>query len=121
MNLAREQRTPLTINSYDRRGFTIGERLLTGAIALSWKGLIDSWQAPAAELLTAADLDPLISIEPDLILLGGDGLRRPAPAIMAALQQMDIGCEVMGTAAACRTWNLLLAEGRQVAAALWPL
>ncbi len=121
MNLVREQRTPLTIKSCDHRGFAVGGQLLTGAIALSWKGIVDSWPAPAPGALTAADLEPLISTGPDLILLGGgDDLRRSAPALMAGLQQKGIGCEVMGTAAACRTWNLLLAEGRQVAAALWP-
>ena len=120
MNLIRERPTPLTIKSYNHQGFRIGERLFTGAIALTWEGLLDSWQAPAPELLTPADLDPLVSVKPDLILLGGGGLSPVAPAVIAALQKMDLGCEIMSTAAACRTWNLLLSEGRQVAAALWP-
>ena len=122
MNLICDQRTSLTIKSYDRQGITVGERLLTGAIALSWKGILDSWQAPAPGLLTAADLEPLVALKPDLILLGvGDELWRPAQAVVAELQRQQLGCEAMKTAAACRTWNLLLAEGRQVAAVLWPL
>jgi uncharacterized protein len=56
---------------------------------------------------------------PEIVLLGtGPRLRFPSPAVYASLLKARIGVEVMDTAAACRTYNILAAEGRRVAAAL---
>jgi uncharacterized protein len=61
----------------------------------------------------------LPSYRPDLVLLGtGACLQFPPPRVLAPLVEAGIGHEVMDTAAACRTWNILLSEGRRVLAAL---
>ena len=67
----------------------------------------------------AGYLSLLEVLEPELVVLGtGSRLRFPPPALTAGLLAKGIGVEVMDTAAACRTYNVLMSEGRQVVAAL---
>jgi uncharacterized protein len=71
------------------------------------------------EALSAQDFDVVLMRAPEIVLLGsGARLRFPSPALYAGLLKARIGVEVMDTAAACRTFNILAAEGRRVAAAL---
>jgi uncharacterized protein len=76
--------------------------------------------APAGfEALAAADFAPLVATRPDVVLLGtGRVIRFPAPQVTRLLAASQIGLEVMDTPAACRTYNILAAEGRRVVAAL---
>jgi len=69
--------------------------------------------------LTASDLEPVLALRPEVLLLGS-GPRQvfPAPELLAQLYAARIGFEVMDTGAACRTYNVLVGEGRAVAAAL---
>jgi len=68
---------------------------------------------------TLPDLDQLIKHKPDIILLGtGDTMKFPDTGLLLEIQQQGIGIEVMTTAAACRTFNVLLSEDRNVLAAL---
>ena len=63
-------------------------------------------------------LDPA-ALSPELVIFGsGSRLRFPKPALLQPLMTRRIGFETMDTAAACRTYNVLLAEGRAVVAAL---
>ncbi len=81
--------------------------------------LITGWAPQQSEDITAAHIDEVLALRPDVILLGtGKRLRFPPPHLLAHAQQHRVGMEVMDTAAACRTYNLLAAEGRKVAAAL---
>jgi uncharacterized protein len=69
--------------------------------------------------LSAKHFDALVMRAPEIVLLGsGSRLRFPSPALYAGLSKANIGVEVMDTPAACRTYNILAAEGRRVAAAL---
>ncbi|MDD5248385.1 MAG: Mth938-like domain-containing protein [Rhodocyclaceae bacterium] len=78
-----------------------------------------AWGPDAFAELTAAHLAPLATLGCDVLLLGtGPRQRFPAPAILRPLIEARVGVEVMDTPAACRTYNILVAEGRQVAAAL---
>jgi uncharacterized protein len=71
------------------------------------------------EDLEVEHLQAVLALEPQIILLGtGERQVFPAPAIAAAVQAAGIGLEVMDTRAACRTYNVLVQEGRRVAAAL---
>ena len=71
------------------------------------------------ENLDAPHFDALAIRAPEIVLLGsGPRLRFPSPGLYAVLVKARIGVEVMDTAAACRTYNILAAEGRRVAAAL---
>lgn len=81
--------------------------------------IIEDWQAPTVENLTEEHFELLIPYEPEIILLGtGAALRFPSPLVTKNLLESKIGVEVMDTNAACRTYNILMAEGRNVAAAL---
>ena len=69
--------------------------------------------------LTAEDFSGLLASAPEIVLLGtGPTLRFPHPRLTRALTDARIGLEVMDTPAACRTFNILAAEGRKVLAAL---
>ena len=80
---------------------------------------IDDWPATDFASLRADHFAPLLALKPDLVLLGtGATLRFPRPEVTQALLGAGIGLEVMDNPAACRTYNILLAEGRDVVAAL---
>lgn len=77
------------------------------------------WEATGFEALAPAHFTALVALAPEIVLLGtGPQLRFPAAALIAPLVQARIGLEVMDLRAACRTYNVLRAEDRRVAAAL---
>jgi len=81
--------------------------------------IIENWQAKTFEQLAAEHFELLLPFQPEIVLLGtGTTLRFPCPSITKELISLKIGVEVMDTSAACRTYNILMAEGRNVAAAL---
>jgi len=87
-----------------------GPVLVTATGAGSWGGLGDS----AAPLALAGRVD--------VLFVGmGDEIAPLSGALRAALEACGIGVEVMATPSACRTYNVLLAEGRRIAAALLPV
>jgi uncharacterized protein len=78
-----------------------------------------AWGPENFARLGAEHFAPLAQLDCDVLLLGtGVRQRFPAPALMRALIEAGRGVEAMDTAAACRTYNILVAEGRKVAAAL---
>ena len=80
---------------------------------------VTEWCVGDFAMLTLADFDTLLALKPELVVFGsGKIFRFPEPAIMAAFAKANIGFEVMDTPAACRTYNVLMSEGRNVAAAL---
>jgi uncharacterized protein len=80
---------------------------------------VHDWPVPAVDCLTADHFASLAALQPEMVLLGtGRRQRFPAPALYAGLLAAGIGLEVMDTGAACRTFNILAAEGRRIAAAL---
>ena len=69
--------------------------------------------------LTHSHFEFLLGLKPEIVLLGtGDALRFPAPELSRCLAAAGIGLESMSTSAACRTYNILAAEGRRVLAAV---
>ena len=81
--------------------------------------LVPGWQPAGFDALDAEDFARLAELKPEIILLGtGERLRFPHPELTRALTEARIGLEVMDIRAACRTYNILAAEERNVAAAL---
>ena len=81
--------------------------------------LIEDWPPTDFSTLHAEHFAQLSALKPDLVLLGtGATLRFPKPELTQSLHASRIGLEVMDNAAACRTFNILLAEGRNVIAAV---
>ena len=71
------------------------------------------------DALTDADFERLLETSPQIVLLGTGATQRfPHPRVTAPLFRARVGLEVMDTRAACRTYNILVAEGRSVTAAL---
>jgi uncharacterized protein len=107
------------IRGYAPGVLRIGDREFTRSVIVSAQTLIDDWRPQRAADLTAADLEPAVALQPEILLLGS-GPRQvfPAPDLLAQLYAARIGFEIMDTGAACRTYNVLVAEGREVAAAL---
>ena len=78
-----------------------------------------AWPVTSFSALTSADFEVLAATEPDLVILGtGPQQRFAAPALLAPLMARRVGVECMNNQAACRTYNILMAEGRKVALAL---
>lgn len=81
--------------------------------------LIEHWPVASVADLSLEHFDDILPRKPEIILLGtGAQLRFPDYSLMARILQTRIGFEVMDTQAACRTYNILVEEGRQVAAAI---
>lgn len=77
------------------------------------------WGQAGFAALSLADFHPVMAAGCEVLLLGtGRQQRFPPPALLRELMQARIGVEIMDTGAACRTFNILVAEGRKVAAAL---
>ena len=88
-------------------------------VAVQPDRLISEWTQADFDSLTLADFELLAGLDAEIILLGtGKQLRFPRPELMRPLIQAQKGLEVMDLQAACRTYNILAAEGRKVAAAL---
>jgi uncharacterized protein len=91
----------------------------TESVLVPWQGDVVAWNAPTFELLTAEHFARVAALSPELVVFGSGGrLRFPSPALLRPLIDAAIGVETMDTRAACRTYNVLLAEGRKVVAAL---
>ena len=81
--------------------------------------LVTDWPPQSFEALTVEHMQILADLGSEVILLGtGRRLRFPPAALLAPFGAAGIGIEVMDTGAACRTYNILMGEGRNVAAAL---
>lgn len=106
------------IQSYSGGQFKISGKTYQGAVIVTPEQTV-SWDAPDFAQLTAAHFPDLKKSE--VILLGtGAKMHFLPPALKKALKEKGMNVESMDTAAACRTYNVLMAEGRLVAAALLP-
>ncbi|GAB3358245.1 Mth938-like domain-containing protein [Lysobacter tyrosinilyticus] len=95
----------------------VNDRRLASSFIISPDRLIEDWSAIDPRALTVADLEPLLGLNPEVVLLGTGAVQVfPAAAVMAACMSRGIGLEVMNNAAAARTFNVLAGEGRRVAA-----
>ena len=108
-----------TFTGYGPGYVEVNGRRHARSLVVSGEQLITDWPATSVDTLTADHLATLIALAPEIVLLGtGPRFQFPEPARLAALYQAGIGVEAMDTPAACRTYNILLGEGRQVVAAL---
>lgn len=97
----------------------VNGNLLEHPVVITPDTLISPWNVIDLATLSVADFDVVIALQPAIVIFGsGSVFRFPDPRIMAAFSKAHIGFDVMDTAAACRTYNVLISEGRRVAAAL---
>jgi uncharacterized protein len=111
------------IDGYSPDGFRIAGTLYQGPM-LVWPEGEATWPVGRIEDLTLADLDPVRRIDPPVeVLLIGCGPRMVLlpSALRRQIREAGIGMDAMDTGAACRTYNVLISEGRRAAAALIPV
>jgi uncharacterized protein len=88
-------------------------------VAVSADAITPGWSTGTLEAVTEEHIGRVAATRPEIVLLGsGAAFRFPHPSVLAPLYRAGIGVEVMDTRAACRTYNILLSEGRRVVAAL---
>ena len=106
------------------RGYSVGEvrigdTVLRRSCVISPEQLIADWRPQSIDELTLPDLEVVLELAPEIVVLGtGTRQRFPSMELIGAVLSRGIGCEVMDTAAACRTYNVLASEDRRVVAAL---
>jgi uncharacterized protein len=111
------------ISSYGAGAFQFAGTVHKGALLISPEGIY-GWPSAAASA-DEASLFRFLDENPagagDFLLFGaGAKLVFPSPAFRAEIEKRGLGLEIMDTAAACRTYNILIADGRQFVAALLP-
>ena len=107
------------IKAYDTEKITVNESIYTQSLILSAESLIENWPVRSVLELTEQDLQPIIELKPAIVLLGtGKHFIMPAAKQLLVFHQNKIGIECMDTGAACRTYMALMAEERNVVAAL---
>ena len=107
------------IHGYGDNGFRISGTRHAGNVMVLPRMTV-TWSPPDLETLSLDDLVPLLGdTPPPLFILGvGQAPMQLYPELAAQLKPKNISLEVMSTAAACRTWNVLMSEGREAAAGL---
>jgi uncharacterized protein len=107
------------ITAFDRSGVRVNAQRHETSVLVPWQGAVLPWGCNAFAELNAGHFEQVLGLKPELVIFGsGDRLRFPAAALIRSLIAQRIGVETMDTGAACRTYNVLAAEGRAVVAAL---
>ncbi len=97
----------------------VGSTPFEGALVVPWVGTVQAWGVAGFDALAPIHFAQLLQLKPELVIFGsGQRLRFAHPSLMASLIKAGIGVETMDTAAACRTYNVLVSESRSVVAAL---
>ena len=100
-------------------GIHVGEDVLDASFIISPAELLPRWPVVDVAALDLAALAPALALSPEILVLGtGPRIQFPARELFAALAAQGIGLEVMDTAAACRTYNVLAGEERAVVGAI---
>ncbi len=107
------------VTGYGAGYVAINHRRYAASLILLPDRIVEPWGAGGFEALAESDFEAIRALGPEILLLGtGSRQRFPAPSLLRPLLEARIGYEVMDLPAACRTFNILMAEGRRIAAAL---
>jgi uncharacterized protein len=108
-----------TVTGYDERGVEINAERFDYSLIVMPETPPRPWPAPDFESLTEAHFAAIAADAPDVVILGtGARQRFVHPRLVASLTGQRIGVECMDSQAACRTYNILMGEGRKVTLAL---
>ena len=119
MKLSKESGSGNVIRSFRPGELCLVEQAFKCHVILSASDIIKNWKPAAFPALSIADFKPAIALDPEIILFG-TGIKQQFPdhALVTEIMRRGIAFEVMDTAAACRTFNVLVSEHREVVAAL---
>lgn len=119
MKLHSDRSDVQTVTGYGPGWVSVDKQEHRGNLLIGASGFLRPWHVDRFDALTAAHFAELAQLNAELIIFGsGDKIRFVHPSWLQGLMQKRIGFETMDTQAACRTYNVLAAEGRNVIAAL---
>jgi len=120
MQLTRESTAVNLIRAWEPGRVRVADRWIDGHVIVTPDRIIEDWRVTQPAGLTLSELAPAVELTPEIILLGtGPAALLPDVDLMGELAAHAIGLEIMSTAAACRTFNVLAQEQRRVVAALF--
>lgn len=103
------------ITGYESEGININGRLFSHSLILAPNALVEDWKPEIYSQLTEDDLDPIYALKPEVIIIAtGKSQVFPSREILKRLAKEQIGYEIMSTEAACRTFNIIMSEGRNI-------
>jgi uncharacterized protein len=106
------------IDAYSAGQVTVNQRVFVRSLIVTPERVLE-WAPRRFDELAAEHFEPIAALQPEVVLLGtGLRLRWPTPDCLRGLSAARVGLEPMDTGAACRTYNILMSEGRRVVAAL---
>lgn len=107
------------ITSYDINSISINGKPFSTSLIVASRQIQKNWDIANIELLQAGHINQVLVFNPELIIIGtGHKLVFPAVETYADIIKQGIGIDFMDTGAACRTYNILMSEGRDVVAGL---
>ena len=107
------------IRAYGEGWITVNDQIIHQSVIVMPEQLIPDWPPRNFQQLSELHFQILEELRPEIVLLGtGRRQQFPHPSLLRPLLRRNVGVEVMDTAAACRTYNIIVSEGRRVAAAL---
>ena len=120
MKFAQEnQQEGYVITAYDDASVSINGKPFSQSLIITTTKLDENWDVTSIELLQASHIDQVLTFAPELIIFGtGNKLTFPAVEVYSNIIERGIGVDFMDTHAACRTYNILMSEGRHVVAGL---
>lgn len=108
-----------TVTGYDDQGVEINAERFQFSLIVMPETAPRAWNVASFEALTAEHFEQIEQDKPDVVILGtGARQRFVHPRLIASLAARHIGVESMDSKAACRTYNVLMGEGRKVTLAL---
>ena len=97
----------------------VNQQRYTHSVVVTPDALLDTWPVTAFEDINATHLQFLLSLKAEIVILGTGATQRFLhPSLLRDFAAAQVGIEIMATPAACRTYNILMAEGRAVVAAI---
>jgi uncharacterized protein len=108
------------VRSYTPGELRVGEASYTRSCLLAADSIVPDWPPQTIDELRSEHLDAVLALKPEVVILGtGPRQQFPPAALMSKVLSRGVGFEVMDTGAACRTFNILIAEDRRAVAALF--
>ena len=119
MSFTRDQISDVTVRKVEPGAITIGDESISENIVLFRDEIARGIAIANTDQLSEQDLEELLAKQPEIVIFGtGWQAQRPPRELVFAMARRGIGFETMDTPAACRTFNILVSEGRDVAAVL---
>lgn len=121
MEINKEDSSPLAVESYSEQSITIQGKEYSTSTIVSNKNINTDWQINSIEELNTDNIQDLLANNPEIIIFGHQHPEKQIPMhIRTILANNRIGSESMSVGAACRTFNILLSEDRNVVYAYIP-